>query len=204
MGSSVSVATADLDKVRTVGAVDVSSSTVESNDIVNVALGSVLDFTNQDAQISLTGVDNNGTFEATGGAPLVINNTLSGVGVLEIGQGGVALGANVSPLQTLDFQSSVSPLSSGSAGPALILDDPNEFHGAITGFDRSIGTDDKITLNSTSSASAWQFQGYSSSSSALDFTNAGGATATIHIAGTFTADDFHAVVSGSSTTITYG
>ncbi len=152
--------------------------------------------------MTLGAVHNNGVIEAfddraSSGAvvDLVFGGALTGVGVAEVGPNNVTLDGSAGIYQTLNFNTGATDLT-----PTLFLNDPSEFAATIAGFDRGAGADDRIELNSTSGA-AWQFQGFGADG--LMFTN-GTATASISLAGSYNAADFHAAISGSATTITYG
>jgi hypothetical protein len=111
----------------------------------------------------------------------------------------VTLNNSVGSGQTLNF----NPVAAGANAPTLTLSKPQSFAGLITGFDANGATDDQIVVN----AAGWLYQDFAPNAGgaggALIFSD-GAAQASVNLAGVYDPTKFHAAVSGSQTTITYG
>ena len=93
----------------------------------------------------------------------------------------------------IDFNTTINDLGT----PSLLIGDPQDFAGIISGFD-SGDASDKIVLN----AATWKYQGFSDGALML---SDGQNTTAIHLGGSYIYDpaQFSASVSGNTTTITY-
>jgi hypothetical protein len=156
-------------------------------------------------------VENNGTMsvgEFVGGSVIPFSSSLTfddgvtGTGTIDVSTGTVTFASSVASEQTLDFDRALIGYQ-----PSLILDDPAAFAGTIAGFGQGgpAAGNEQIMLVSQSSAD-WQILGYQANSGGtggmLQLAD-GAATAALNLTGSFLVDDFHATVSGSTTTITY-
>jgi hypothetical protein len=151
-------------------------------------------------------VENNGTMSVgrfVGGSvlpfqsSLTFNDGLTGTGTIDIDFGSVTLASSVGSEQTVDFNQAIQGWV-----PTLILDDPQGFAATIAGFDQAGATNDTIVVNT----SQWAYQDFVPNSGntggSLMFSN-GSAETAVNLSGTYTANGFHAAVSGAMTTITY-
>ena len=149
---------------------------------------------NSAQKLTLSGEDGTGVIYPS----LKFASTIAGSGTIEVSPGTVTLDGAVVAAQTLDFTT-----GAGGAAPSLTLNDVQDFAATITRFDQHGATDDALVVDT----SLWGYQDFVANSGgtggALMFSN-GSAETAVNLTGTYEPNLFHAVVSGSQTTITYG